>query len=607
MAWARSRWAGLLGSLWLAGSCAWWLLAAWRIDRFQRLLRDAEPAPAEVQDEARRLAERLGLPRCPGVWFVPGRVPPLVWAVGGPARLILPAELWTALEDEQRTTILVHELAHLRRRDHWVRRLELVVSGLYWWLPTAWWARRALREAEEQCCDAWVVWAMPKASTTYANALLEALDFLAGAYPPAPAVASGIGHLSCLKRRLRMIVRAQTPRGLSWAGRLAVLGLACALLPLAPTWAQKPEQEIEQPAPVSAETKADQPQAERNFEIEVERSAEQARKAEIRTAIEELKESLREQRGRIEKEIRESIDRALEEVQKNLKAEGLSEASLRKLMEQKRAELQKSLNQTLEQVRRALAPKAERRAETELGKAVERRFRELHSLESLLNRGALTHEQWLEANAVVGELASAEADLIRATDRIDWTKRMVEKGYASKAQLMADELNLGRAKIAKKQAETKYGLIVSKAKERGERTARKGIVIRGERSRGGEVEKGSPLVIVNPFVDIVPLAKQKQVVQAREEVQRLDAQLRVARRRLEALEGRTSTLRGPTGPGGPLSPSMTMPLGPQPGFSPEQEHRLQELEQKFDRVLNELEELKRGPRTPPESAAPKPF
>ena len=35
-----------------------------------------------------------------------------------------------------------------------------------------------------------------------------------------------------------MIVGARTPKGLSWAGRLAVLGLAALVLPLAPGWAQ---------------------------------------------------------------------------------------------------------------------------------------------------------------------------------------------------------------------------------------------------------------------------------------------------------------------------------------------------------------------------------
>ncbi len=136
----------------------------------------------------------------------------------------------------------MHELAHLKRRDHWVRWLELAVAGLYWWHPAVWWIRRALREAEEQCCDAWVVWAMPRGARTYAAALVAALEFVSGARTVPAAAASatlGNGHVSCLKRRLRMIVRAKTPKGLSWAGRLAVAGLSALLLPLAPSWGQK--------------------------------------------------------------------------------------------------------------------------------------------------------------------------------------------------------------------------------------------------------------------------------------------------------------------------------------------------------------------------------
>ena len=35
-----------------------------------------------------------------------------------------------------------------------------------------------------------------------------------------------------------MIVRAKTPKGLSWTGRIAVLGIAALVLPLAPSWAR---------------------------------------------------------------------------------------------------------------------------------------------------------------------------------------------------------------------------------------------------------------------------------------------------------------------------------------------------------------------------------
>ena len=99
---------------------------------------------------------------------------------------------------------------------------------------------RALREAEEQCCDAWVVWAIPGAARTYAEALLDTVDFLSGAEPSVPWAASGLGHVRHLKRRLVMILNGTTPRALSWSGVLATLGLCAALLPLSPSWADEP-------------------------------------------------------------------------------------------------------------------------------------------------------------------------------------------------------------------------------------------------------------------------------------------------------------------------------------------------------------------------------
>src|SRR5262249_35087670 len=234
-----------LGSV-LAGALAWWGLAALRIVRFQRLLRDVGPMPAEWQGGGGPPAPRGGVGgrarRGPGGCLVPGDVPPMLWALGRRVRLLVPARLWATLDEDQRTSLVLHELAHLKRRDHWVRWGELAIAGLYWWHPAVWWIRRALREAEEQCCDAWVVWAMPRGAKTYAAALLAALEFLSGARTKPAAAASatlGNGHVSSLKRRLRMIVKAKTPKGLSWTGRLAVAGLSALLLPLAPSWAQK--------------------------------------------------------------------------------------------------------------------------------------------------------------------------------------------------------------------------------------------------------------------------------------------------------------------------------------------------------------------------------
>jgi beta-lactamase regulating signal transducer with metallopeptidase domain len=243
----------LVTATWLTGSFFWVVLAGWRWFRFQRLVRLAQPAPASFQDQARGLAALLGLRRCPAVFFLPGPVSPLLWAVVGRARLLVPADLVRRLTEEQRDTLLLHELAHLRRRDHWVRRLELVVLALYWWHPVVWWARHELQETEEQCCDAWVVWALPAAAPAYAAALVETVTFLSRSPAALPLGASGMGQVYLLKRRLSMILRGTTSPALSWLGFLVVLGVGAGLLPLAPSWAQKqPVNDSANPTPSQA-------------------------------------------------------------------------------------------------------------------------------------------------------------------------------------------------------------------------------------------------------------------------------------------------------------------------------------------------------------------
>src|SRR5947208_2885040 len=157
--------------------------------------------PAWLRDEVNVLASRLGLRRVPGVWLVPGRLAPMLWSLGGAPRLLVPEELLDGLSAEQRATLLLHELAHLRRRDHWVRLLELLATGLYWWHPVVWWARRELREAEEQCCDAWVVCALAGTGRMYATALLECLGFRSAPPRPLPRGGRGLAQTARLERR----------------------------------------------------------------------------------------------------------------------------------------------------------------------------------------------------------------------------------------------------------------------------------------------------------------------------------------------------------------------------------------------------------------------
>jgi beta-lactamase regulating signal transducer with metallopeptidase domain len=230
-------------AVWLVGVCAYWGLAAWRLLRLSRLLR-ALP-DAGLDGYVAELAERFGV-TAPRVVLAPGPLPPLLAAVVGRPVLVLPADLWAKLDEAQRRALVLHELAHLARGDHLVRRLELVVLGLCWWNPVAWLAASQLRRVEERCCDAWVVWACPDDAPAYASVLVETLAFLAARPSRLPAGASGAGPVVDIRRRLSMILHGNTPRRLSRAGLLLVAALGVALLPLTPTRAQsKPPETIE--------------------------------------------------------------------------------------------------------------------------------------------------------------------------------------------------------------------------------------------------------------------------------------------------------------------------------------------------------------------------
>lgn len=221
-------------AVWAGGAVAWWGAVGLGVVRFRRLLRSARPAAGELRARVDRVADLLGLRRRPTVWVVPARIPPMLWALFGTPRLLLPEELWGALGGDGQDAVLAHELAHLKRRDDWVRRLEALTLGLYWWDPVAWWARREVERAEEECCDAWVLWALPGSAPAYAEALVATAAFLSGPQTPWPAGASGAGRTPLLKRRLLMILRdrsggptpRRTPR---WA--LVVAGLTLVLLP----------------------------------------------------------------------------------------------------------------------------------------------------------------------------------------------------------------------------------------------------------------------------------------------------------------------------------------------------------------------------------------
>ena len=222
---------------WLAGLAGMILFYLVGALRFRSRMSRSETAPRDVTRMVERVSRRIGLRRSPETLMLDEPVSPLVWC-GRRTRLVLPTGLWGELDPIGRQAILCHELAHLRRRDHWVRRLELLLSALFWWNPLVWWIRRRVEEEADHCCDAWVTWLMPRRRRAYAEALLATREHISAGGRTVPAIVMGATSpkAKSFARRIKMVMTQSSRPGLSVMGIGLALSLAIVGWIATPAW-----------------------------------------------------------------------------------------------------------------------------------------------------------------------------------------------------------------------------------------------------------------------------------------------------------------------------------------------------------------------------------
>ena len=158
--------------------------------------------------------------------------------------IVLPvtADEWN---EEQRRTVLVHELAHIKRKDCLLHLLTQVTSALYWFNPLVWVASWQLRIERERACDD-IVLEYGIDPSAYAETLLQTARSMKRAEWSTVAAVSMARH-SQLEGRLLSILDPRRRRSLGRMSTvLAIAVVACVAIPLAiltPVQAQEAPQE----------------------------------------------------------------------------------------------------------------------------------------------------------------------------------------------------------------------------------------------------------------------------------------------------------------------------------------------------------------------------
>ena len=216
-------------SVWICGAVVMFGIQLSRMWNFWMRVRRGSFSSLELENELARLVRQLNRRSAPKAVLVDGVVSPMLLGFGPWAQILFPEQLYRQLSSEARSTLLLHELAHYYRGDHYVRLLELVASWLFWWHPAVWWAIREIEVAEEECCDRWVVDRTASSPRCYAEALLDTIDFLCERNPLMPPVVSGLGNPRELRGRLVQIMQGHRQPVRLVLVRTAIALLACTL------------------------------------------------------------------------------------------------------------------------------------------------------------------------------------------------------------------------------------------------------------------------------------------------------------------------------------------------------------------------------------------
>jgi beta-lactamase regulating signal transducer with metallopeptidase domain len=238
-------------ALTVSTSVAWYMFLAWAIIalaglarvilatfQVRRLRANAVPADMEsLPPDFRALIEEAQKSRPVAVLVSERLEVPTALGFRNPA-VIFPAWMLESTPAEELKYILMHELAHLRRRDDWTNLAQKVLKALLFFLPSVWWIERRLSLDREMACDDAVL-ERSGSPRGYAECLARVAErsFLRRQFALAQ---SAVGRVWQLTERVTMILDPDRPRATQlWKPAIPVVMVLAGLCALPASFTQE--------------------------------------------------------------------------------------------------------------------------------------------------------------------------------------------------------------------------------------------------------------------------------------------------------------------------------------------------------------------------------
>ncbi|WP_161499298.1 M56 family metallopeptidase [Flavipsychrobacter stenotrophus] len=148
--------------------------------------------------------------------------------------ILMPAAAMAQLTTDQLETILLHELAHIKRYDYLVNILQTVVETILFFNPFVWMISAIIRREREHCCDDLVL-DHTRESLSYATALAALAIHPGSATALAVAATGEPNHL--YNRIKRIVEMKKNPFSYSRmvAAILIIVSITCSIVWISPS------------------------------------------------------------------------------------------------------------------------------------------------------------------------------------------------------------------------------------------------------------------------------------------------------------------------------------------------------------------------------------
>lgn len=184
---------------WLLGMLLCWVYLVSGFFHLHYLQRHKVTLPSlEWETRFDRLCQQMRVSRKVGLYISEIVDEPVTFQFFKPV-ILLPVSLFTGLTTTQIEVLILHELAHIRRRDFAVNLLQTLIEILFFYHPALWWISRKIREEREHCCDDAVL-AVHNDPVLYSEALTQIQ--LHHFSPKKRLVMSANGNKSALSKRV---------------------------------------------------------------------------------------------------------------------------------------------------------------------------------------------------------------------------------------------------------------------------------------------------------------------------------------------------------------------------------------------------------------------